>query len=145
MSWWQRFLSWFRPAPVQHPSQVRPMEPFSANDLAARHNAERAKIGVASLSLDAKLTLKAQARASHAAAVNLTVDHLHDGFGMTPGDHLDGENAAIGQSDAASVMASWMADAEHRANILDPRYTRMGAGRAMSADSVSYWFVAFAG
>jgi uncharacterized protein YkwD len=145
MTFWQRLLSWFRPAPVRHPSQVGPVEPFSANDIAARHNAERARLGVAPLLLDAKLTARASIRAINAADASLTQEHLHDGFELIPGDHLGGENAEIGSPDAASVMAVWMGSAGHRPKILDPRFSRMGAGRAMSADMIAYWYVVFAG
>lgn len=139
MNWWQRFLEWFKPTPTP------PIEPFDATDLAARHNAERVKHALPPLLVDSRLNIDAQARASHAAAVNLTAPHLHDGFAPHAGDVKDGENAAMGQADAASVMADWMSSPGHRANILDPKFTRLGCGRATSKDLKTYWFIVFEG
>jgi uncharacterized protein YkwD len=39
-----------------------------------------------------------------------------------------GENIARGQSDAASVMESWMNSPGHRANILNCSFTELGVG-----------------
>lgn len=53
-----------------------------------------------------------------------------------------GENVAAGQLDAASVMGSWMASSGHRANILYPAFTQVGAGRTdalIDGNTVPYW------
>ncbi len=142
MSWWQRFLAWFHPAPAP---PVGPIEPFSESELVRRHNAERAAHGLQPLVSDSRLAVRAQVRASNAAELELTRDHLHDGFTMSPGDSRDGENAEIGSPDAASVMAVWMDSPGHRVNILDPRFKRIGCGRGISRDGKCYWYVAFSG
>lgn len=139
MTWFARFFSWFK-----HTLRT-PIEPFSPTNLAALHNAERSKNALPPLLVDSRLNVDAMARATHAAAVNLTAPHLHDGFAPKPGDVKDGENAAMGQADSASVMADWMGSPGHRANILDPKFSRIGCGRATSADQVTYWFCVFGG
>lgn len=54
----------------------------------------------------------------------------------------NGENLASGQRDAATVMVDWMFSPDHRANILNPSYTRMG----IAYDDVSnVWVQIFAG
>ncbi|MFZ9627773.1 MAG: CAP domain-containing protein [Ilumatobacteraceae bacterium] len=52
------------------------------------------------------------------------------------------ENVAAGQLDAATVMGSWMASSGHRANILYPTFTQVGAGRSdalVDGVTVPYW------
>jgi uncharacterized protein YkwD len=153
VNWWRQFLEWFKPKPkppsnpggVKFASQVMPIESFDAKKLLSLHNAERFKHALAPLLPGPKLSVDAQARASHAASVNLTGPHLHDGFAPHPGDIKAGENAAMGQADSASVMADWMSSSGHRANILDPQFSRMGCGRATSVDKICYWYSIFAG
>lgn len=53
-----------------------------------------------------------------------------------------GENLASGQLDVSTVVASWMGSAGHRANILYPGFTHIGAGRtdAISGGlTIPYW------
>jgi uncharacterized protein YkwD len=145
MNWLQQFLWWFRHDPIRYPSQGGPIAPFSELDLIRKHNVERIDANVGQLRTDPKLSAMASVRANHAASARLAPTHLHDGFEGVAGSSASAENAAIGQPDAASVMASWMFSPGHRANILDPQFNRMGAGRAVSQDSVAYWFCVFAG
>jgi uncharacterized protein YkwD len=53
------------------------------------------------------------------------------------------ENIAWNQPDAKAVLASWMASAGHRANILDPSLTQMGAAMARSSKGEPYWVQVF--
>lgn len=52
-----------------------------------------------------------------------------------------GENIAAGQSAAEAVYRSWLESPSHKANLLDPRWTHMGAGHAYLPESpyVTYW------
>ena len=52
-----------------------------------------------------------------------------------------GENIATGQGSPERVMAGWLASPSHCANIMNPRFTQMGAAYALDsrADSVIYW------
>jgi uncharacterized protein YkwD len=52
-----------------------------------------------------------------------------------------GENIAYGYGGAGTVVKAWMASAGHRANILDSRYTHMGAGYAAKGN---FWVQVFA-
>jgi uncharacterized protein YkwD len=144
LSWLDRLIAWAWAAPAPAP-EPRPIEPFDVEDMVRRHNLARQAHGDKPLSLLRTLCTLAEQRASHAAEVRLTADHLHDGFAAVLGADETGEIAAIGQRDVATVMESWMASEGHRDNILDPAFTAMGAGRAVSADNVPYWFVVFAG
>ncbi len=52
------------------------------------------------------------------------------------------ENVAYGYSDAATVMAGWMASDGHRRNILSP-HVDLGVGLAYGADGRAYWTQVF--
>lgn len=53
-----------------------------------------------------------------------------------------GENIASGQRDVAEAMAAWLASPGHCANIMNPRFTEMGAAYAVNTESpnrTAYW------
>lgn len=56
---------------------------------------------------------------------------------------ISGENLAIGNAavSPATVVALWMGSESHRANILNPEYTRLAVGFVFDADSTyrTYW------
>lgn len=54
-----------------------------------------------------------------------------------------GENIAAGQSSAASACDSWMGSAGHRANILNPEFTHIGAGFASGGPYRRYYVQVF--
>jgi uncharacterized protein YkwD len=54
-----------------------------------------------------------------------------------------GENIAAGEASAAEVIGAWMASAGHRANILNPEYSRIGVGYA-PCDGGHLWTQVFA-
>ena len=53
------------------------------------------------------------------------------------------ENVAWNQPDAQAVLASWMSSSGHRANILDPSLTQIGAAMARSSKGEPYWIQVF--
>jgi uncharacterized protein YkwD len=109
-----------------------------------RHNAERARAGnISPLARDPALSTVADARAIYAASKGLTRARLHEGFLGIPGAMASGENAEIGRTDPALVMAAWMESDGHRENILDARYRSMGAARRISGTGVPYWYCVF--
>ncbi|WP_052455789.1 S-layer homology domain-containing protein [Bhargavaea cecembensis] len=55
-----------------------------------------------------------------------------------------GENIAWNQRSPEEVTADWMASPGHRKNILDPRYTNVGAGFATNSQGETYWVHIFA-
>lgn len=145
MNWLKHLFALFRrpSAPDPTPPTLPPL-PFSDVDMVIRHNAERARFGKLSpLARDQALSTLADGRAAHAAAAGLTRGHLHDGFFGVAGATASGENAEIGGTDPAFVVAAWMDSEGHRENILDPRYRSMGAARRTSPAGVPYWYCTF--
>jgi uncharacterized protein YkwD len=110
-------------------------------------NAERAAAGVAPVSGDAQLTLAAQ-RYAEVMAVSACFGHacgplprLSDRVAAA-GDArwgFLGENVAAGQPTPERAVAAWMASPVHRANLLDPEFTRLGVGRAVGGPYGTYW------
>ena len=50
-----------------------------------------------------------------------------------------GENIAMGQRSSAEVINSWMNSSGHRANILNPGYTRIGVAAYTTPEGTIYW------
>jgi uncharacterized protein YkwD len=139
-------------APPAAPVSLTAME----QDMFQRHNQERANAGLAPLQLDATLESVARTRAEDMAAKNyfahtspsgqtafIILDQLGYKYVMA------GENIARNNyPDAQSVevaMTGFMNSAGHRANILEPRFTKVGIGTAVGADGMKYFAVVFAG
>lgn len=101
-------------------------------------NAVRRARGLAPVAPDARLDAAAQRHAADMLA-RAYYDHLSpegtaprdraaaEGFGAD----LIAENIAEGQFTVAEAMDGWMKSAGHRANILSPRVTALGAGLAV--------------
>ena len=53
------------------------------------------------------------------------------------------ENVAWNQSSAQAAVSSWMSSSGHRANILDPGLTEIGAAMARSTRGEPYWIQVF--
>lgn len=79
-----------------------------------------------------------------------------DPSGRAPGDRVAmfagrgafsviGENIAAGQRGPRSVCRAWMHSASHRANILKPGYTQIGAGVAFGGRYGRYFVTDFGG
>lgn len=112
-------------------------------------NDQRAKNGLAALTLSDKLCELAKLKAEDMAANNY-FDHTSPTYG-TPFDMLKqfgvsyrsaGENIAAGQSTPEKVMQDWMSSAGHRANILSASYTELGVGVAVGPRG-TYWVQLF--
>ncbi|MFR8164768.1 MAG: CAP domain-containing protein [Enterocloster sp.] len=56
---------------------------------------------------------------------------------------VSGENIAYGQRSAEQVMDVWMNSAGHRANILNPGYSRIGIGHVKDSRGVDHWVQLF--
>lgn len=106
--------------------------------LVACANRERSAAGLSALTTERALTVAAQRHAADMAARNY-FDHTSLD-GRTPWDRIKaaldgarpfsrmGENIAMGYRDAAATCVGWMNSPGHRANILNPRFTLIGAG-----------------
>jgi uncharacterized protein YkwD len=58
----------------------------------------------------------------------------------------NGENVAVGQSSAETLVAGWLASPGHCATLMAPYYTEMGVGFALTGDTdpKPYWTQVFA-
>jgi uncharacterized protein YkwD len=111
-------------------------------------NTERAAAGCGALVADAGLAGVARA---HSEDMRDRGFFSHDNpDGLDPfqraeraGLSAQAENIAVGQRDAAAVMADWMSSPGHRANILDCGLTRLGVGVATGSGG-PWWTQLFA-
>ncbi len=109
-------------------------------------NTERTKAGLSALTLDSALS---------SVAKNHSVDMKNNNYfshtnlkGQSPFDRLKnagisyktaGENIAMGQKTAQSVVSGWMNSEGHRANILNSGFGKMGLGTAQTPSGGYYW------
>lgn len=121
------------PAPT-----TTPPAPPSVQELLILTNAERAKVGVAPLTIDPRLNASAQAKADELARTNHFQHIAPDGKrGITyiPADVLGcqyvSENLAMYDM---TPVDGWMGSPPHRAAILDPKYDLVGF-----ANNGIYW------
>jgi uncharacterized protein YkwD len=115
-------------------------------------NVERTRGGLTVLASNARLMHAAQLHAEQMAQAG-RLDHvLSNATYPRPEDRLAAasyrwqayaENVAQGQRTAAEVVNGWMQSSGHRANIMNPTYTEMGAGYARDSDGRSYWVQVF--
>jgi len=120
------------------PPPVARAQAGTAADLIAAVNAYRASNGLAAYGVDSSLMSKAQSHSEYQASIQ-TCTHLRaDGSG--PGDHgISSENIACGMnlSVEGAIYVQWQ-DALHLATMLGPETGLVGAGVAMSGDTVYY-------
>lgn len=113
-------------------------------------NAERAKAGVAALSISSGASTAAQVRA---VEISKAFSHTRPdgrGFGTALNEagvsySRSGENIAYGQQTPQAVMEQWMNSAGHRANILNPDYKGIGVGHYKDGNGIDYWTQMFIG
>lgn len=122
------------------------------NEVVRLVNVERAKNGLAALSIDASITKTATLK-SQDMAKNNYFSHTSPTYG-SPFDLMKqygvsyrfaGENIAMGQASPAQVMNDWMNSQGHRENILKSSYTKIGVGVAQNANGTYYWTQHFIG
>jgi uncharacterized protein YkwD len=92
-------------------------------------NAVRSKYGLKALILDARLHRTARQHCGWMANHN---SMIHSAFPCA-------ENIAQGYASVESVMSGWMNSSGHRANILNPNYTRVGLSGYSSPGGHPYW------
>ena len=101
-----------------------------AGDLATATNTARVSAGLAPLTINAQLSAVAQAWANKLAAAGALSHNPGLRTQVTDWTVL-GENVGMA-GDVPTVQNAFMHSPEHKANILDPRYTQMGVGSATS-------------
>ena len=106
-------------------------------------NAERAKQGLAPLTLDTELSKVARTKSEDMKNKNY-FDHTSPTYG-SPFDMMKsfgisytsaGENIAMGQKTPEQVVQAWMDSPGHRANIMNSSFTHIGVGYVASGN---YW------
>lgn len=109
-------------------------------------NVERQKNGLSPLELDVELSNVARTK-SKDMATNNYFSHTSPTYG-SPFEMMKqfginysaaGENIAMGQSTAASVVNAWMNSEGHRANILNANFTKIGVGYYKGSNGSPYW------
>jgi len=113
-------------------------------------NTARQQEGLGPLSPAASLTGAAQRQAcamaesgrlSHTAPDGSTMVGRVQAAGYTDWSAL-GEVVAAGPASPEEVVASWLASPDHRARLLDPAYTELGAGYYYLSDTIyGHWWV----
>ena len=108
------------PPPALHPIEARVIE---------KTNSQRVRYGLPPLVVDPSLLRSAR---NHAA-------WMTNSSSMTHTTQPVGENIAMGQNSSGEVINTWMNSSGHRANILNPGYTRIGVAAYMTPQGTIYW------
>jgi putative cell wall-binding protein len=121
-----------------------PAEAAEREDVVSLTNANRANAGLPALARESSLDAMAQEWATYMASQKSMV-HSSNEWRMSKVSSgytlCCGENIAYGYTSASSVVSAWINSPGHRANILDTRYTHMGAGYNATGH---YWVQVFA-
>jgi len=132
------------PLPEQEPEQEQvDKENISISDMKIElirlTNNERAKAGLTELQILPELMDCAQLKAedmienryySHKSPVYGSANEMIKA--LVPNARAGGENIAHWRETLEEVFAGWMESPEHRANIMNPRYTHIGIGIGIS-------------
>lgn len=119
---------------------------YEAKEVVRLVNIERAKNGIAPLTLDMNATDAALIRAkeasnmfSHTRPDGRDCFSLLDELGI--GYKAAGENIAAGYITPESVVEGWMNSEGHRDNIMNPEFTKIGVGYYYNSECmyVYYW------
>lgn len=111
-------------------------------------NTERAKEGLAPLTIDPSVEKAATVRANE---IQSKFDHTRPN-GSSFSSALKeqgvnysgaGENIAWGQKTPEEVVTAWMNSAGHRANIMNKSYTHIGVGNTQNGSGTQYWVQLF--
>jgi len=113
-------------------------------------NEERAKAGLAALTVDSKAEAAAAVRAKE---IMTSFSHTRpngSSFSTALKEQgasysTAGENIAWGQKTPQEVVTGWMNSSGHRANILGANYTKIGCGFYQGSDGTCYWSQLFIG
>lgn len=141
---------------LEVPDQSEPSEPETPEDEVNPYvteilnlvNQERAKAGLSELTLDMNITAAANVRAreikqsfSHTRPNGSSFSTALTEQGVSY--RGSGENIAWGQKSPEQVMEGWMNSDDHRANILNQNFKKMGVGYYQDEKGVNYWVQLF--
>lgn len=107
-------------------------------------NIERAKEGLAPLTIDTKVQAAAQVRAKECEQLFSHTRPNGTSFSTALKEQnvsyrSAGENIAWGQKTPHEVVTAWMNSAGHRANIMNKNFTTIGVGYYENARGTDYW------
>ncbi len=113
-------------------------------------NIERAKEGLAPLTIDEDVQAAAQVRALE---IETSFSHTRPNGSSFSTALMEenvsyrraGENIAWGQRSPEEVVNAWMNSEGHRANIMNSSFTKIGVGYYQNAKGVNYWSQLFIG
>lgn len=134
-----------RTIPVEEPTPTGSVLPFE-KEVFNLVNIERSKNDLAALELDIAVTSVARNKSQDMMANNYFA-HQSPTYGSA-GEMLRrfgiewsawGENIAMGQKTPKEVMTAWMNSEGHRANILNPDFTKLGVGYVTNSSGKAYW------
>lgn len=97
-------------------------------EIVTRTNLQRARYGLHPLRIDFGLLRSARRHAQWMTRNN----SMQHSSGVA-------ENIAMGQPSPTAVLAAWMNSSGHRANILNPHYTRIGIATYATPQGVHYY------
>lgn len=125
-----------------------PEENSYARQILKLVNEERGKAGLQPLVLDESISAAARIRAkeiqtsfSHTRPNGSSFSTVLKEMGISY--RRAGENIAWGQTSPEQVMQAWMNSEGHRANILNPQYTKLGVGHDQNGSGKNYWVQLF--
>jgi uncharacterized protein YkwD len=102
-------------------------------EVIAKTNAERARRGLRPLKTDVYLVRSAR---QHTAWMTNRGSLTHTSQPVA-------ENIAMGQTSSSEAVRSWMNSPGHRANMLNPGYSRVGAAAYRTRGGAIYWCMQF--
>ncbi|WP_062527280.1 CAP domain-containing protein [Demequina rhizosphaerae] len=123
-----------------------PSSASSVSGLLAATNAERAKLGIAPLTWSSDLASAATGWSQQMAAQDSGTAALADALAHNP-NRPGAENVGVvyrstglGESSAMGKLHSnWVYSPGHCANLMNPAYTQMGAGAAVTEDGTTWY------
>ena len=149
--------------PAPGPSRPMPLPPSSqpaggavnavAEEIVVRTNDERRALHIPAFTRSQSLMRAAQLQANQMATRAKMAHELPGAAYPSLGSRLAaagyqmsaaGENIAEGQPTAPAVVAGWMKSPGHRTNMLDTRFTEMGAGVATANNGRRFYAQVFA-
>ncbi len=110
------------------PAQPLDLHPVEARVI-ERTNSQRIRHGLRPLRVDNRLVNSAR---RHAAWMTNSRSLTHTSAAVA-------ENIAMGQNSSSEVINAWMNSSGHRANILNPGYTRIGVAAYVTPSGTIYW------
>ena len=130
-------------SPEQTPEEEGAIHPY-IQQVVNLVNAERAKGGLAPLTINTKVQAAAQVRAKECEQSFSHTRPNGTSFATALKEQnvsyrSAGENIAWGQRSPQEVVNAWMNSSGHRANIMNANFTTIGVGYYQNAKGTNYW------